>query len=187
MTEVEVEQLRVLDLDTLSLGLPGVTPALGRTHVEACMVRLQNQGHATGQGLSISGDLGEEKAKLNWAGHVDVQMLNAYNDDEVTTESAAYGVAFLIIINMTSYTIIRKSKKGTGFDYWLGRNDDDVDIFADSARLEVSGIRRANSDAEFDRRVRDKVLQTAPTDGRNLPAYIMVTDFAIPRTRVVLK
>ena len=186
MTEAAISELRLLDLDVLSSGLPAVTPSLGKTHVEACMVRCEDQNHASGLLLKIEGDLGDEGAKLVWSETVTPQMLRAYNDDEVTTENAAYAIAFLITIHMTDYAVIQKSKKGTGFDYWLGYDADD-DIFAMSARLEVSGIRCARSDAEFIKRVKEKTEQTAPTDGRNLPAYIVVTDFAVPRTRVVVK
>lgn len=187
MTEAELSQLKTLDLDRLSLGLPGVTPALGRSHVEACMARMHDQRKFSGHALMLTGDLGNEVYNLFWQDTVNQQLLNSYNDDEVTTESAAYAIAFILVINLTEYTIVRKSKKGTGFDYWLGKADDEFDIFGDSARLEVSGIRRANGDAEFERRVREKVVQTQPTDGYGLPAYIAVTDFGALRTRVVIK
>ena len=44
------------------------------------------------------------------------------------------------------YTVIHRSRKGTGFDYWLGdeKNEDELPLQS-KARLEVSGIRRADA------------------------------------------
>ena len=57
------------------------------------------------------------------------------------TEWGACGVAILVVNQVTGKVVIERSKKGTGFDYWLGDNDDGDSLpFANSARLEVSGI-----------------------------------------------
>jgi hypothetical protein len=93
----------------------------------------------------------------------------------------------LITLEFTNYTVIKKSRKGTGFDYWIGNENDETDIFAESARLEVSGIKNPRTEADFENRVREKVRQVKPTDNIGLPAYIIVTDFKAPKTRVVLK
>ena len=65
---------------------------------------------------------------------------------EFTTEQAAYGTAFLIIRELTDLTVIERSRKGTGFDYWLGTFDtDEGQLFQNKVRLEVSGIRKGDS------------------------------------------
>jgi hypothetical protein len=42
------------------------------------------------------------------------------------------------VLELTDYTIVERACKGTGFDYWLG--DEDDDLFQWKARLEISGI-----------------------------------------------
>lgn len=45
------------------------------------------------------------KFKLYWQ-PVTEQMLRCWNDEEFTTEQAAYGIAFLIIRQLTDLTVI---------------------------------------------------------------------------------
>ena len=104
-----------------------------------------------------------------------------------TTEHAAYGVAFLLIRDLTDHTIIRISRKGTGFDYWIGREESEDGLpFQDKARLEVSGIRRGNS-ADVNARLRQKLSQVKPSDHLGIPAYIVIVEFGIPSSKVVRK
>ncbi|MCG8585560.1 MAG: hypothetical protein MI757_12690, partial [Pirellulales bacterium] len=49
------------------------------------------------------------------------QMRLCWNDEEYTTEQAAYGVSLLLIQHLTDFTVIERSPRGTGFDYWLGK------------------------------------------------------------------
>lgn len=56
---------------------------------------------------------------------------------------------------LTSLVVVERSKKGPGFDYWLGQSDDD-DLFANKARLEVSGI-LAGNDSDIKGRTMQKV------------------------------
>ncbi len=93
-------------------------------------------------------------------------------------------MAILIILALTDYTVIRRSRKGTGIDSWLGYQDADYP-FQDAARLEVSGIRRGN-DRILNARVSQKIRQTQPSDGA-LPAYIVVVEFSSPYARLVKK
>lgn len=188
MTQPAQNTIYTVDLDSLRRGLPGVTKALGEVHAEACMVCFDDQKHASGVELQLEGSLGGNVLKISWAFGVTDQMRRAHNDEQVATEYAAYGIAFLVVLNFTQYTIIEKSRKGTGFDYWAGSEPEgDWLPFERAARLEVSGIRRAGSDGEVSRRVRTKVAQTSPTDNQGLPAYIVVVEFGKPLSHVVVK
>ncbi|ETW93058.1 MAG: hypothetical protein ETSY2_52085 [Candidatus Entotheonella gemina] len=111
-------------------------------------------------------------------------MLDAWADEQEATEYGACGIAILIILALTDYTVIRRSRKGTGIDYWLGYQDTDYP-FQDAARLEVSGIRRGN-DRVVAARVSQKIRQTKPSD-EALPAYIVVVEFSRPYARMVKK
>ena len=78
---------------------------------------------------------------------------------------------------LTQYTIIERSRKGTGVDYWLGASDDV--LFQRKARLEVSGIFKGN-EKDVARRFAEKVMQTASSDSTELPVFISVVEFGTP-------
>lgn len=83
---------------------------------------------------------------LNYDGKLLLNKCYAlWNDEEFTTEQAAYGIAFLIVRELTDLTAIARSSKGTRFDYWLGTVDTMGEIpFQNKVRLEVSGIRQGD-------------------------------------------
>jgi hypothetical protein len=97
------------------------------------------------------------------------------------TERGASAIAFLLMLQLTDYTVIERSRKGTGFDYWLGHKDDM--IFQRAARLEISGILSGTAQT-VDTRVAQKKKQTRRSDGA-LPAYIVVVEFGAPTAKVV--
>ncbi len=173
-----------LVLTDLAQGLPAITPAFGAVLAEACAVCLDEQGHSQGVEIRVSGEF-NAKFKLRWQ-TVTSQMLRCWNDEEFTTEQAAYAIAFLIIRQLTNLTVIERSSKGTGFDYWLGTIDTQGAVpFQNKVRLEVSGIRKGDS-SRVKARVKQKKKQTKPSDGK-YPAYIVVIEFSTPLSFVVKK
>jgi hypothetical protein len=173
-----------LILSSLSKGFPGITPAFGATLAEAGAVCLEDQNHSNGVVLKVAGSF-QAAYQIFWD-PVTTQMLNCWNDPPETTEQGAYGIAFLLIIELTEDTIIRRSFKGTGFDYWLGKKDDISKLpFQNAARLEVSGIR--NGDGNVKSRVKQKINQTIQSDSTQLPAYIVVVEFSVPSSQVIKK
>ncbi|MFB2771688.1 hypothetical protein ACE1AT_20705 [Pelatocladus sp. BLCC-F211] len=179
-----MEKPQELLLAKLGEGLPAITPSFGAALAEACAVCLEDQSHSQGVELSINGDF-KAKFKLYWE-PVTEQMLRCWNDQEFTTEQAAYGVAFLIIKQLTDLTVIERSRKGTGFDYWLGSENKDSELpFQNKVRLEVSGIRKGD-DSRIRARVKQKIEQTKPSDGEYL-AYIIVVEFSKPLSVIVKK
>ena len=164
-------------LTDLANGFPAITPVFGATLAEACAVCLSDRGHPQGINLIVEGDF-QAIFKLYWQ-PVTPQMLRCWNDLEYTTEQAAYGIAFMIITKLTDFTVIERSRKGTGFDYWLGtENDDSLLTFQNKARLEISGI-RAGDEKRINIRLKQKLEQTKPSDGL-LPAYVVVVEFSKP-------
>ena len=83
---------------------------------------------------------------------------------------------------LTDYHIVQRSRKGTGFDYWLGLKDDI--LFQHAARLEVSGIRQGNG-KQVEARVSQKRKQTEQSKGLRIPAYVVVVEFGTPVAVVV--
>jgi hypothetical protein len=165
-------------------GLPAITPAFGAALAEACAICFTNQGHTQGVEITVKGSF-TEVFKLYWQEVTD-QMLRCWNDSEYTTEQAAYGIAFLVIQELTDYTVIERSRRGTGFDYWLGKKSDNYELpFQNAVRLEVSGIRKGD-ESRIKSRVQQKLQQVSPSDGI-LPAYIVVVEFSNPLAFIVEK
>ncbi|MBD0345546.1 MAG: hypothetical protein ICV63_12140 [Coleofasciculus sp. Co-bin14] len=173
-----------LVLAKLGEGLPAITPSFGAALAEACAVCLEEQGHSQGVELKVEGAF-RAVFKLYWQPVTD-QMLRCWNDKEYTTEQAAYGIAFMLLDKLTNFTVIERSRRGTGFDYWLGIKDETQELpFQNKVRLEVSGIRRGD-DTRIRARVKQKIDQTNPSDGA-LPAYILVVEFSRPLSWIVYK
>jgi hypothetical protein len=68
--------------------------------------------------------------------------------------------AILLMRALTGYTVIERSRKGTGFDWWLGTEDN---LFQGKVRLEVSGILRGTIGGQL---VSNLVLRGAPQSRR---------------------
>jgi len=168
----------MLDLNTLANGLPAITPALGKALAEAGGVCLEDRGHIQGKALQVQGYTKNEYA-LFWPA-VTEQARRCWNDTEVATEYGAVGIAVLLAKSEIGYSVIERSRKGTGFDYWLGNDKDS--LFQNKARLEISGIRKGD-DKSLRTRVNQKVKQTDPSDG-TLPAFVIVIEFGCPVAEV---
>ena len=172
-----------LALETLESGTPGITPRFGATLAEAASVCLDERGHSSPTLMTVRGTL-EAEAKLSWQSPDD-QARRCWADPEVATEHGAYGVATLLVPEISDFTVVERSKKGTGFDYWLGEKNDDGPLFQGKARLEVSGI-RTGSDNAVRNRIKKKLRQTEPSDGV-LPAIVVVVEFGAPQSLVAEK
>jgi hypothetical protein len=178
-----------LNLDTLEdekrTGMPGISKRRGGSFKEAAITCLEENGHAPGVSIEVDGD-SNLSIKVIWTieGNAD-QRLDSWRDRSEAAEHGAYGIAALLIDLLTEYTVIDRSKKGTGFDYWLGKKGMNAPLFQDKARMEVSGILKGN-ESDIKGRVRQKENQIAPSDG-SLPGIIAVVEFSAPRARMRTK
>ena len=129
--------LHMLDLNELGNGFPAITPAFGKALAEAGAICLDSQGHEQGVLLQVQGDH-NSRYSLAWPA-VTGQMQKCWNDLDVATEHGAIGIAILLIKKVIGHAPIQRSRKGTGFDYWMG--DDSPMPFQSKARLEISRIR----------------------------------------------
>lgn len=173
-----------LILARLSQGLPGVTISIGQMLAEACAYCFDCHQHGSGVELRVEGT-SACTVTVCWDQEITEQIRNAWDDQQDATEFGACGLAFLLILELTKYTVIRRARKGTGFDYWLGTKNDTELPFQDTARLEISGIFKGDS-STIRARVNKKKQQTNPTDGC-LPAYIVVVEFGQPVSHMVQK
>jgi hypothetical protein len=172
-----------LDLGRLDRGLPGITPKWGGFLSEASAMCLVSQNHGVGVEMNV---LGSQKAlfKIFWNNQIQSQAFDAWNDEQELTEYGACGIAIMLVLELTEYTIIQRAKRGTGVDYWLGYKESNMP-FANSARLEVSGILKGGKN-EITGRIKKKIKQTQPSDGL-LPAFVVVVEFSVPLSHVVQK
>lgn len=176
--------LSVLNIGSLSREYrPGITEIIGAYMAEAVAVCLDSENHSNNVCLAVQGSF-EGQYSLRY-GQVTDRMRRGHNDPEVATENGAYGISILLVDHNTDLTVIERSRKGTGFDYWLGLRSSPGPYFQQKARLEVSGIRHG-TDGAVDSRVKTKLEQTRRSDGR-LPAYVAVIEFGAPKAKVVEK
>lgn len=168
--------MKTLNLNKIKNGLPGITPRTANHLYEACMVCLHRSKHKPGVIISLNGEK-TKQYKLNWKDDFNEVTERTYQDQEYTTEHGAICISAMLAINETDYTIIERSKKRTGFDYWLGLKNDL--LFRKAARLEISGIFKGNID-EIEYRYKKKVKQTEQSDSLKLPAYISIVEFSNP-------
>ena len=173
----EARDGRELNLEDLADGpMPGMSPEVGGSLAQAGGVCLDSQRHLPGVVLSVTG-VSSANYSLFWA-PIDDQARKSWNDDQEATEYGASAIAVLLVQNQLGYAITSRARKGTGFDYWLGR-DSFTAPFKDEARLEVSGIRSGTSTA-IRKRVRAKRQQVAQRSSP-LPGFVVVVEFSCPQ------
>lgn len=172
----------MLSLTDLGDGnIPAITPSIGNMLAEAASVCLESQGHEPGVFLLIRGGKSNGYT-VTWAPITAQARDRAWNDESNATEWGAVGIAVLLARPETGYDVIDQSRKGTGFDYWLGDASDDP-VFQHKARLEVSGIRQGD-DRAVRARVNQKLQQTDRSAGLSIPAYVIVVEFGQPLAEV---
>jgi hypothetical protein len=177
---------RKIDLSDLMEGIRNLTSARGSGFAEAGAVCLDEQGHKSGVLLHVKG-ISSERVEIEYPG-VTEKMRKSWRDLAEAAEHGASGIAILLMRDLTNLTVVERSVKGTGFDYWLGPEEtaDDELIFQNMTRLEISGI-RSGGNSDIARRVQDKLSQTDRTDDLGLPAYVVVVEFSKPCSQVVKK
>lgn len=176
-------ELRLIDLTVLGIapGIPALTPARGQFYAEAAAFCLEDRQHQQGASLNVKG-LQELKCQLRWPATSE-QSRRSYADTQDSTEFGAYGVAIALVKEVTGLSALHQSRKGTGFDYWIGESLDD--LFQNASRLEISGILDGD-DSTIKSRVKQKKRQTQRSDATTLlPAYACVVEFSRPEAHFV--
>jgi hypothetical protein len=131
-------------------------------------------------------DINETYTLKDWF-EVDEKALRTWKDKRVAAENAAYGLAGLLIFELTEYELIERAVDHTGIDFWLGKKFFDEDKpFKREARLEVSGIFEGNK-SEIKARLKQKLKQTGQSDHTKLPAYAIIVEFSKPMAQVIKK
>lgn len=175
---------RFLQVDDLKVGTPGITPRFGASLAEALSACLDDHDHPNSVIMTLDGDL-SRLFTLSWQS-IDGQTRKCWADPEVRTEHGAYGIAALLVPEVTEFTIVERSRKGTGFDYWLGIKGDTRPLFQGKGRLEVSGIRQGTV-RDIEHRMQRKLKQIRVSDPMRISAVVMIVEFSEPRSRIVIK
>ena len=170
---------RTIDLSDIKNGFPGLDSASAAHCYVACMVCLHRNNHTVGTLLlNLKGDT-DATITLKWDNYFDDQIDRAFQDQQFATEHGAVCISAMLVKACTDYTIIERSYKGTGFDYWLGFENQIP--FQKSARLEISGIFQETEQNTAERRFQIKKKQTNQSDSSRLPAYISIVEFSNPK------
>jgi hypothetical protein len=170
----------VLTLDELVHGFPNIPAEGGAMMAQAAAVCLDHRAHKPHVRLPVHGDF-SATFSLSWSEGMTEAKRRFWNDLEEATQQGAYAVAILLIRALTGFTIIERSRKGTGFDWWLGTEDN---LFQGKARLEVSGILRGAA-RRINSRIKARMRQIRQSDHLALSAYVVVVEFGSPRAKVV--
>ncbi|MFY9820324.1 MAG: hypothetical protein WAM82_03020 [Thermoanaerobaculia bacterium] len=170
---------RTISLSTLSEGMPGLTPAWGAVLAEAASICLEHQGHPVDVAMTVDGSF-DASLIVNRLG-VTAQMLLSNQDEEEATEHGACGIAILAVGALMSLVVARRSRRGTGFDYWLTANEEN--LLQQAERLEVSGIRNG-SESTVKARVLEKTKQIQQFRAGS-PVLIAIVEFSRPLLRLV--
>lgn len=156
--------------------IPGLSSGTRDYLLESAVVSLCRNHHKPGVEMECTG-INSKREKLEWELLYSDILDRSFNDQEVATEHGACCISILYALQNTEYTVVRRSRKKSGIDYWLGRKEDQ--LFQDAARLEISGI--YNGKDRINSRTKTKMNQTAQSDGTQLPAYISVVEFGTPQ------
>ena len=170
-----------LDLAQLHQGTPGLTKAFGTLICEAASFSFETNTHQSGVTMTLSGCFGANPLVVTWPS-IEGNAHATYNDPQFAAEFGAYGVAVLLVELLTDFTVVERSKKGTGFDFWLApKSAANSPLFQSKRKLEVSGL-YAGDESDLKSRVKQKVAQMAK-GGVPLPGYGVVVHFPRPETR----
>lgn len=174
----------VIILEDITNGYPGLSEVSGSSLLESCIVTLHRSNHKSGVNMDVSG-IEEKKRLLIWSKSHTPQLDRTWKDQKEATEKAAVCLSLLLALKYTSFTIIERAVIGTGFDYWLGNDTNDPDIFDKKARLEISGIFKGDNQT-IEERVKLKVNQTKQSEKTLLPACISVIEFSTPKSKFIV-
>lgn len=172
-----MEELKLIDIQQ---GLPGVSPIEGANLYENCIVQLHRSGHSSPVVLNVDG-LQLCKYAMVWEDSYNDVLERTYADEQSNVERSAVCISIFLALKQTPYTIIERSRRGTGFDYMLGFSDDP--FFQPKARLEISGIAKETSTNRVDFRFQAKEAQTKRSESMGLPAYVSIVEFSTPKAK----
>ena len=170
-----------LQLREIENGLPGITQVTGKHLYESCAISLYRHEHLpTGTSMKVIKNNSSINVNLLWDDIFTDQLDRSWKDQFYATEHAAICISILLALKLTNFTIVERSARFNGFDYWLGEKGDL--LFQKKARLEISGIFK-DSERTLNQRYSVKLQQTKSSDELQIPAYIGVVELSMPMAK----
>lgn len=139
--------------------------------------------HRSGVEMAVEGDA-RATFLLSWEPLTE-RHYRTCADRQEAIEYGAYGVAILVVRELTGKTVLERSAKGPGFDFWVGDEEDAELPFQGLMRLEVSGI-LSGEDSDVRSRTGIKRTQVTPSDHLG-PAFIAIVEFGRPMAKLERK
>jgi hypothetical protein len=179
--EAYLMDLKLEDLTQGMTGMTGEIGEIGATLAQAAAVCFDSQRHEQGAPLMVRGS--QTGVHHAFWSSVSKAMRDSWDDPNEATEFGAAGVAVLLADKLFRKKVTKRARIGTGFDYWLGEKEENsVNMFENTTRLEVSGIRQGD-DLAVDSRVNQKLKQTSRSD-IDFPAIVIVVEFGKPQAKI---
>lgn len=170
--------MRELNLDKLLTKIDGITPALVSLFHEALLVALTKHQHKSGVELVIEGSF-HEKIRLTWDKEISNEVILAWKNDPDVAHYAAVGLSILLFQLLTKFSSFEVAEYGTGIDYWISEKT------GVTARLEISGIFQSTISNSLNMRISLKKKQVKKSDKSELPVWISVIAFNIPKSKII--
>lgn len=102
-----------LELSDILKGLPGISSVEGTNLHENCVVKLHRHKHSSSTTLKLSGER-DVDVSLVWTDSFDDVLDRTYADRQCSIERSAVCINVLLALKLTDYTVIERSRKGTG-------------------------------------------------------------------------
>jgi hypothetical protein len=167
----------ILGLNDLAKARPRLTAARGAGFAQAAAVCLETNDHHPGVLMQVDGAAGEE-FEVVWQ-PADDAVRSTWADLQEAPEHGAYGVALLLVERLLALTVVERSFKHTGFDYWMAPLSSSGFLFQDRTKLEISGI--VAGESTIASRIRLKLAQVTRFDpGGSVPAWQSLTFGNLP-------
>jgi hypothetical protein len=168
--------MNALKLEELSQNVKGISKSFGDYMAECCAVCLNSQKHKSGVILSV---FEHENSSIQWSISINDDILLSHQDEKRTTDFGAMGISILLTKTLTDYTTFISSETNNGIDFWLMKDDDDLNFFF--ARLEISGIRKESVENSVKKRLKVKEKQIQKKANNDTPCYISIVEFGEPK------
>ncbi len=149
-----------INLNNLADIVQGMSPGKALFQIECCVWCMLETNKKNGETLRAEENSERELYSVVWdETALDLERIrNSIHDDE-GIEYGAEAIALILAILRTEYDAVKRSKKGKGYDYRLVKRDSR--LFQQSARLEISGILRADNNSQVTKREREKLAQVS--------------------------
>lgn len=160
--------------------LPNIAPDLAHGkamfQIECCVWCMTQVKKTNGSLLKVLEDSIRENYRVVWDDpSIDYEKVrNSVHTDE-GIEYGAEAIALILAILRTEYDSVQRSAKGDGDDYRLVKSNSW--LFQESAKLEISGILKADSNSRINTRLKEKLEQVSKK-GDGLSGCAIVVEFS---------